>query len=166
MTPYILDWPKLAHNAFQNLNPDGWAEFQDFDFVFYSEDGSLTPDHAVCKWLVKLEEEAQKTGRLLSPGAQLEKLVKYAGFSNIHHEQFRFPLGPWIKDPAFKNIGLYNITQFEDGVEGFSLTLLVGVLGWSSEEVKAVVAEVKKDTRGPKGHIHFDFHVVYGQKPL
>ncbi|KAK4206528.1 putative methyltransferase tdiE [Rhypophila decipiens] len=128
MTACILDCPRLA----------------------------LTPDHAVCMWVVKLQEKAQKTGRLLSPGPQLEKFVKDAGFSNVHHEQFRFPLGPWPKDPACKNIGLNNITQFEHGVEGFSLALLVRVLGWSSEEVKAVVAEVKKDTRGPKGNIQFD----------
>ncbi|KAK4208733.1 hypothetical protein QBC37DRAFT_431456, partial [Rhypophila decipiens] len=48
-------------------------------------------------------------------------------------KRFGFPLGPWPKDPAFKNIGLYNITQPEDGVEGFSLALLVGLLGWSSK---------------------------------
>ena len=146
-------------------------------------------NHAVCKWLGKLDEASKITGRPMSPGPLLEGFVRDAGFENMHHKRFRMPLGPWPKDPAYKELGLYNITQFEDGVEGFSLALLVGVLGWTVDEVKAVVEEVKKDTRDPRLRIQFDLwssffqcdsccsevpgntnvslsHVVYGQKIL
>ncbi|KAL9002936.1 MAG: hypothetical protein Q9188_004173, partial [Gyalolechia gomerana] len=40
----IVDWPKLMAQAFQFTNPGGYSEFQDYDLVFYSEDGSLTDD--------------------------------------------------------------------------------------------------------------------------
>ena len=40
----IMDWPKLMAQSFQFTNPGGYAEFQDYDLVYYSEDGTLTDD--------------------------------------------------------------------------------------------------------------------------
>ena len=40
----ITDWPRLVSQAFQNTKPGGYAEFQDYDLEYYSEDGSLTED--------------------------------------------------------------------------------------------------------------------------
>lgn len=44
----IVDWPKLVAQAFQFTNPGGYAEFQDYDLEYYSEDGSLTDDCSHC----------------------------------------------------------------------------------------------------------------------
>ncbi|KNB17591.1 hypothetical protein FOXG_15089 [Fusarium oxysporum f. sp. lycopersici 4287] len=51
MSTSILDWPKLVENVFEHLHPGGWAEFQDFDLLYYSEDGSITDDHHLLKWM-------------------------------------------------------------------------------------------------------------------
>ena len=85
-----------------------------------------------------------------------KNFVRDARFENVHHRRFSFRPGPWPKDPAYKELGQYNITQFKDRVEVFSSPWLVGVLGWTVDEVKAVVEEVKKDTRNPDLHIQFD----------
>ncbi|KAK0727794.1 S-adenosyl-L-methionine-dependent methyltransferase [Lasiosphaeria miniovina] len=146
LTACILDWPKLVKNAYDNLNAGGWAEFQDFEFNFYSEDGSVNDDLSVRKWILALNEAAKKTKRELNPGSYLEGWLKGAGFTNVVHQRFKFPLGPWPKDPKYKEIGLYNIAQFEQGVQ-------------------VLIAGVRKDVRNPNLHIQFDFHVAYGQKP-
>lgn len=44
----IVDWPKLMAQAFQFTNPGGYSEFQDYDLLFYSEDGSLTDECKHC----------------------------------------------------------------------------------------------------------------------
>ncbi|KAE9576688.1 hypothetical protein CGMCC3_g7027 [Colletotrichum fructicola] len=46
----IGDWPKLVRNVYDNLNPGGWAEFQDYDFLFKSDDGSYKEEHHTWQW--------------------------------------------------------------------------------------------------------------------
>ncbi|TDZ32840.1 Secondary metabolism regulator LAE1 [Colletotrichum spinosum] len=45
MTSSIKDWPKLVDNIHQHTTPGGWAEFQDLNLTYYSDDGSLTEQH-------------------------------------------------------------------------------------------------------------------------
>ncbi|KAL8638408.1 MAG: hypothetical protein Q9228_004439 [Teloschistes exilis] len=46
----IEDWPRLVSQAFQFTKPGGYAEFQDYDLEYYSEDGTLNDD---CKFTPK-----------------------------------------------------------------------------------------------------------------
>ena len=161
----IADWPKLIRQAFTNTKPGGWAEFQDFDPNYYSEDGSFKPEMDVAKWIKTFVAAAEGFGRDSRPGPKLEGWMKDAGFENLVHEKFRLPIGPWPKDKHLKGIGAWNLVQLEDGLEGFTLRLFTQFLGWKKEEVEVMLAKVRKDLRDPKLHAQFDFHVVYGQKP-
>lgn len=143
MAGSIGDWPALATNAYRNLKPGGWVEFQDYDSVYFSDDGSLKPEHDMTKWLDTLREACRDAKRDCDPGPRLEKYVKEAGFVNVHHEVFKCPVGGWPKDKS-----------------------LVGACDGSAEEtahtyttVEAVwLDESDPITRGPRGlllpHIH------------
>ena len=161
----IGDWPKLIRQAFTNTKPGGWAEFQDFDPTYYSEDGSFTPELDVAKWITTFVTAAEGFGRDSKPGPQLYEWMEAAGFENLCHEKFRLPIGPWPKDKHLKGIGSWNLVQLEDGLEGFTMRLFTQYLGWKVEEVKVMLAKVRKNLRDPKIHAQYDFHVVYGQKP-
>ena len=84
--------------TFSNTEPGGWAEFQDFDITYYSEDGSLKEEHALLKWITTLRDAAQDFGREASPGPKLVEWMKDAGFEGITDEKLRMPIGPWPKD--------------------------------------------------------------------
>ncbi|KAL1840130.1 hypothetical protein VTJ49DRAFT_786 [Mycothermus thermophilus] len=165
MMASIKDWPALVKNAYDNLNPGGWVEFQDYDIMYYSEDGSLKPESATHQWISELIDTSNKIGRDPQPGRSLEKWVREAGFEKVEHHKFRMPIGGWPKDPGLKQIGTYNLAQLLSGLEAFSLRLYCGVLGWSKEELMVLLAKVRKELKDPKLHAQFDFHVVYGQKP-
>ncbi|RYP65629.1 hypothetical protein DL769_006260 [Monosporascus sp. CRB-8-3] len=165
MAACIKDWPKLMQSTFENLTPGGWVEFQDFDLQYYSEDGSLTESHDTMKWINTLLEAARKIDRDPCPGVSLEKWVKEAGFKNVIHQRFRFPIGDWPRDPNMKEIGMYNLSQVLQGLEGFSLRLFCDVLGWRQEEVLVLTSKVRRELKNRSIHAQFDFHVVYGQKP-
>ncbi|KAK3346883.1 S-adenosyl-L-methionine-dependent methyltransferase [Lasiosphaeria hispida] len=161
----ILNWPKLVKNVYDNLAPGGWAEFQDFDLLYYSEDGSLTDDHHTLKWLKALLPLADKIGREPCPGPKQEKWVRDAGFREVTVQKFRFPLGPWAKDPLLKEVGMCNLAQVLEGLEAFSLRLFCDVGKWDEKEVLLLLSKVRKEVKDPNIHMQFDFYVTIGQKP-
>jgi len=73
------------------------------------------------KWDNYFLQAAGKLGRDPSPGPKLEDWVNDAGFQNVVHRRFKFLLGPWPLDPYKKDLGLCNLAQVLDGLEGFSL---------------------------------------------
>lgn len=173
----IADWPKLMRQTFEHTEPGGWAEFQDFDIQYYSEDGSLKKDHHMLKWITTLLDASQDLGREPNPGPKLAGWMKDAGFENVRHERFRVPIGPWPKDPHLvrsvlefdynppklrwltqrqKTVGAWNLVQIEDGLEGFTLRLYTQFLGWKPEEVAVLLANVRKNLRDPKIHAQFE----------
>ena len=161
----IADWPKLVRQVFRHTKPGGWAEFQDFDPSYYSDDGSFKEGQSLYKYINIFNDAAKGFGRDSMPGPQLEGWMKDAGFVNVVHERFRLPIGPWPKDKQMKTIGAWNLVQLEDGLEGFTLRLFTQHLGWTKPEVDVMLAKVRKDLRDPRIHAQYDFHVVYGQKP-
>ncbi|PKS08174.1 hypothetical protein jhhlp_005450 [Lomentospora prolificans] len=165
MVGSIGDWPGLVKNIYGNLNPGCWAEFQDYDMQYRTDDGSLTDDHNTTIWLNLILGAARKVGRNPSPGPELAKWAKDAGFQNVVEKVFKMPIGPWPKDPHLKETGLINAAQVIDGLEGFSMRLLCGVEGWDEEEVHVLLAKVRKELKGKAFHAYVNFHVVYGQKP-
>ncbi|KAK2060651.1 hypothetical protein LY76DRAFT_509599 [Colletotrichum caudatum] len=106
-------------------------------------------------------------GRDAQVGPKLEGLVRdNTGLINIHHQPYKIPAGPWAKDPYLKDIGMCNLVQMLDGLEGFSMKLLCGALGWTKEEVIVLLAGVRNDLKSGKGTDGTTSdNVVYGQKP-
>jgi len=165
LAPAISDWPKLIHQCFEATKPGGYTEFQEYDLNIYSEDGSLTPEHAETKWNKLGCNACVSFGKDPFPGAKLEGYLKEAGFEDVTNERFRLPVGPWPKDKHLKTVGSWNLVSLEEGLEGMTLRLLTQVLNWKAEEVHVLLANVRKDFRDPKVHAQLDFHVVYGRKP-
>ena len=124
--------------------------------MYYSEDGTLTDEHATRKWLTTLLPLAERLGREPCPGPKLERWVRDAGFTNVVAQRFRFPLGPWARDPRLKEVGMCNLAQVLDGLEGFSLRLLCDGAGWSEAEVTVLLSRVRQELKNPAIHMQYD----------
>lgn len=98
MAASIVDWPKLMAQAFKFTKPGGYAEFQDFELTYYSEDGSMGPERDVTKWAGTLLKASRDFGRDPCPGSQLEGWMKDAGYENVTVQKYRIPIGPWARD--------------------------------------------------------------------
>ncbi|KAJ0159576.1 hypothetical protein CTA2_9451 [Colletotrichum tanaceti] len=167
MVGSIKDWPKLVKNIFDNLNPGGWAEIVDMSGEYYSDDGTLTEEHATRKWNKTLVDAIVTMGRESRPGPKLEGWVRDAGFENMFHKMLKVPIGPWAKDPHHRDVGWMNLSQVLQGLEGFSMRVFTGVLDWTAEEVQVQLAQVRNELKKfHEFHAQFDIHFVYGQKPL
>ncbi|KAF5522698.1 Secondary metabolism regulator LAE1 [Colletotrichum aenigma] len=165
MAASISDWPKLMSRIYENTNPGGWVEFQDYDLLYRSDDGSLTDDHHTSKWTKDFLDGFKSIGREPCPGPKLEGWAEEAGFTNIKHQVFKLPIGPWPKDPYYKDVGMTNMIMLLDGLEGFTLRMFCSVLGWTKEEVQVLLMLVRKELKAPAFHAYYNLHVVYAQKP-
>ncbi|KAF6836220.1 methyltransferase domain-containing protein [Colletotrichum musicola] len=165
MAASLGNWPNLMENIYENTKPGGWVEFQDYNLLYESDDGSLTDDHQTLKWVKHFLEACEIIGKEASPGPKLKGWVEEAGFVNITHERFKMPIGPWPKDSYYKDVGMANLIQILDGLEAFTLKVFIGVLGWTREEVLVLLAQVRKELKSGVFHARCDFHVVYAQKP-
>ncbi|KAL4776642.1 S-adenosyl-L-methionine-dependent methyltransferase [Aspergillus nidulans var. acristatus] len=152
----IEDWPRLAQQAYNQLKPGGWIEFQDFYLVNYSEDGSLKEGNNVNRFYELLREALDKINRPVTIGRELERIVKEAGFVNVHHEVFQLPLGTWPRERRMKEIGALNMLQMLDGLEAFSAATFTNILGWTIEEVQVFLALVRKDAKDRGVHMMHD----------
>ncbi|KAK2015051.1 methyltransferase domain-containing protein [Colletotrichum eremochloae] len=165
MSGSLADWPTYVKRVYENLSPGGWAEFQDWSFQLTSDDGSLEGTD-LQRWVDLFMDASRAFGRDAQVGPKLEGLVRdNTGLINIHHQPYKIPAGPWAKDPYLKDIGMCNLIQMLDGLEGFSMKLLCGALGWTKEEVIVLLAGVRNDLKSGKVHGWYHYNVVYGQKP-
>ncbi|KAL0263082.1 hypothetical protein SLS55_002058 [Diplodia seriata] len=162
----IRDWPGLIAKSRAALKPGGWLELQDFTMQVYATDGSLPKDSYLTRYLEETLEGMKGMGVEPEPGAKLKGWVEAAGFENVRVERFAFPVGRWPKDGMLKQVGLFNLANFADGLEGFSMRILTGLRGWKKEEVEVHVAELRKELKNRAIHPQHDMYVVYGQKPL
>ncbi|KAL4733969.1 S-adenosyl-L-methionine-dependent methyltransferase [Aspergillus similis] len=152
----IKDWPRLAQQAYNQLKPGGWIEFQEFYLVNYSEDGSLKEGNNVNRFYELLREALDRINRPVTIGKELERIVKEVGFVNVHHEVFQLPLGTWPRERRMKEIGALNMLQLLDGLEAFSAATFTNILGWTIEEVQVFLALVRKDARDRGVHMMHD----------
>ncbi|KAF6804185.1 methyltransferase [Colletotrichum sojae] len=147
MTGAIKDWPKLVQNIYDHLNPGGWVEFYDVDPDFYSPDGTYTEKHATHKWVTTLLDTMDSLGQTCRVGTKFEGWVKDAGFQNVQHQKYLVPLGPWAKDPYYQEIGLMNLAQTLEGLDGFTMRIFCGVLGWTKTEAEVLLVEVRNELK-------------------
>ncbi|KAF4913308.1 Secondary metabolism regulator LAE1 [Colletotrichum viniferum] len=162
----IADWPRLISNIYDHLTPGGYAEFQDMDGLYYADDATYPPSSSLSRWNARFVDACEAMGRTARPGPALEGWVRaHGGFRGVTHKRFKAPIGPWARDPHFKDVGALNLRQLLEGLEGFSLKMFCGVLSWEEGDVRELLERVRAELGEGGMHVMFDHHVVYAQKP-
>ncbi|KIW07998.1 uncharacterized protein PV09_00944 [Verruconis gallopava] len=160
----IRDWPKLVQQAFKYTKPGGWVEFMDFTMTFYTNNGEFKPGCAIDMWTRELKAWLASIGVEAEPGPKLKGWITDAGFENIHERNVALPVGMWPKDKKFKEIGTFNLIQFLENLEGFSLRAMTS-RGWDIDEIKVFLATVRNEFKNPKFRMQHDGYIIWAQKP-
>jgi hypothetical protein len=149
-----------------HVKPGGYAEFQEILVLPESDDGTLPHDATLRQYYRYLDSACTRIGIDMHVPSHLVSHFRNAGFEDVQEKVFKIPLGTWPRDPGLKRVGLFQRTNFLDGLQAISLKPYTAVLGWSMEELEVWLTEVRRAIRDPKTHSFYYMFFVYGRKPV
>ncbi|KAI1273554.1 S-adenosyl-L-methionine-dependent methyltransferase [Xylaria sp. FL0933] len=165
MVGSISDFPKLFKSIYDNLNPGGWVEMQDYYVKLQSIDGTL--DGTVLqRWNNMLNHALTFIGRSGLNTVKYKRWLREAGFEQVREEVFAVPGNPWPKGTEQKQLGAMQMENILEGLYGISISLFTKFLGMSSEAVEALLVDVRKDLMDRNIHFYYPIMAVYARKPL
>ncbi|KAK6218447.1 hypothetical protein QIS74_06327 [Colletotrichum tabaci] len=165
MTSSVTDWHAFITQAYKGLAPGGYIELFEGHARTQSDDGSLTPDHAFWQCSDKLDECCKILGRPFVHVPDLVPILKEVGFVDVTIVPFKWPIGPWAKDPYYKELGEWALANAFDGLEAWTMAAFTRALDWTSAEVQVFLIQVRKDLRDMTIHHYCPLWVIYARKP-
>ncbi|EXK79194.1 hypothetical protein FOQG_16184 [Fusarium oxysporum f. sp. raphani 54005] len=158
MNVSVKNWSEYIRKVFENLTPGGYAEFQDVDVLMQSDDNTLTEDHALRKWGVLLAQAAQEHGTRFIETDRLSHLMAEVGFVEVKETPFKWPTNRWLKERKYKELGEWSNLNTSDLLDGLSMALFTRCLGWTPEEVRVFLIDVRRDLNNPKVHAYWSMY--------
>ncbi|KAH7175756.1 S-adenosyl-L-methionine-dependent methyltransferase [Dactylonectria macrodidyma] len=165
MTSSIASWSEYLQRIYDNLKPGGYFELQEADLLAKSDDGTLTNEHALSKWLEYLHNASMKLGRPYQDITKVKNIMADIGFVDIVETYRRWPMNTWPRDAKYKLLGAWTRENVSNGLEAFSMAPLTRALDWNKDEVTAFLANVRRDLNDKSIHAYWPVYSVYGRRP-
>lgn len=137
------------------MKPGGWVEWHEKHPGFCSDDGSLKEDSALSTWGRTFFEASTAFGTPASSPRYLKGWMLEAGFVDVEEHILKLPVGVWPKNKRFKNIGLFEMVNMEEGLGSLSMMLFTRALKWSPEQVELFLMDVRKDVKNNDLHSYY-----------
>lgn len=160
-----LDEKRLFTQSLDALKPGGWLEIKEVALPVVCNDDTLEGTSLV-KWNDEIMNAAAMIGTSLDKPWHYRQWMEEAGFVNVKEHVVPLPINQWPKDRKLKELGMWEMTNLLEGIEGFSVALFTKVLGWSRAELEVFLAQVRKDVQNRRIHAYWRLVGVIGQKPL
>jgi ubiquinone/menaquinone biosynthesis C-methylase UbiE len=152
----IRNWPKLIGQAYRHLKPGGWVEWHQKYPWFLSDDGSLPPETPIEMWGKYFFEAAEKFGTPVETAQKLKPWMEEAGFVDVQEHILKLPVGPWPKDKRLKQVGLFEMVNMTEGVEGLTMMAFTRALKWSPERVQLFLLDVRNQVKDRSVHSYYN----------
>ena len=157
--------------------PGGYVEHLDFSIQFTSDDGTVKPGDTLYDWSQMFIDEGERMGQTFCVGEKSKQLIEKAGFINVVEKKFKLPIGDWVKDKKWKEIGRWNLLFLLEGLDGMQLYILRMRLGvcspftrclssppsrilisaqWEFEEIQVMAAKMRQALKDRKNHAYYE----------
>ncbi|KAK7960586.1 hypothetical protein PG996_011230 [Apiospora saccharicola] len=157
----------VLRQAYANLKPGGWIEYQDLLFNVDSDDGSHLGS-GIHRWSHLANLGAAAKRRDVEVARKYKDYLSEAGFVDIVEARYKFFGNPW-PGPARERdmqLGMYIEIIGAEVVRTISTRLLGEGLGIPVDAVNAIVTQAQKDITDRSIHFYWPVYVVYGRKPF
>ena len=148
----------------RHLEPGGYFEVGDVLYMPECNDGTLKDDSQLLNWAHLIAKAARRMGRPIDIASRYSQMLAEAGFEDIVVIEKKWPMNAWARDPKLNLLGAFNCVTLCEGLEAISMALLTHGLGWNSQEVLVLCAQVRKELNR-NIHAYFRFITAYRRKP-
>ncbi|KAJ0348868.1 hypothetical protein COL154_013689 [Colletotrichum chrysophilum] len=152
MNACVADWGEYIKRCYDNLNPGGYLELNEWDAMPLSDDGTLGPDSYTAKALPVLMGALEDMGRPFVDVKTLKSVMIEAGFVDVTMTQFKWPQNPWPKETRHKEIAYWANQNLNDGLEAVFMAPLARRLEWTREEVLVFLVGLRKEINNRSIH--------------
>ncbi|KAK5133903.1 hypothetical protein LTR08_007132 [Meristemomyces frigidus] len=158
------DWPKFIRTESSLLNPGGWAEVHDLDWIWYDKAGAVISD--AWPWWRRLRSAGESHGMDFSCGSRAQQWMKETGFEDVQVTTYQWPFGgEWEADEVNKEFGEYVRVAMVELLWHIIPRLMEGQQPEATAEViDQMRLEMKRDFAPEEGK-HWNFYVTCGRKP-
>ncbi|KAI1070908.1 hypothetical protein LB507_011059 [Fusarium sp. FIESC RH6] len=160
----INDKKKLIQSCFEHLRPGGWVEFTEWIALLNSPDHSLRGT-AFRRWNNLLEEGLQNFGTTLHYPEKFKPLLQETGFEPIIETRNGAPTNACYPGKKLQRIGHLMTQNWLLIIEPLTMPVFTQGLGWTPDQVHALLAEVRKEISNTKYHSFMTLITVCAQKP-
>lgn len=158
------DWPAFYQRVLTYLAPGGWYQQIEMSVTPTSDDGSVTAGSIFDQWGKNFLEAGDRCGKDFRVHKQVKGYLEGAGFEDVVELIYKWPIGSWSEYPRIKEIGRWNLVQWREGIEGWSLALLTRALNWSYPDIQAYLEKMREGFEDPTIRAYHIINVVYGRK--
>lgn len=111
-----------------DILPDGLTPFATLRYERRANGCRLTCDACRSMYGIECGRRLKKTFKIAE---EMAGMITSAGFVDVVEKRFKWPIGPWSSDPRLKEIGRWNLLNWEEGMEGWVIAPYTRVLGVS-----------------------------------
>lgn len=127
---------QIAKQAFENLQPGGWFESQEYDSVISCDDDTLPQNSALVRWFHDMAVAGDICDRPTVMAHKLREVYERVGFVDVQEQIFKMPTNGWAKDERLKDIGRMWERNFMSGLAGFSFSMFNRAYNRTPEQVE------------------------------
>lgn len=114
--------------SFYDGLPDELTPFATLRYERRANGCTLTCDAYRSMYGIECGRRLKKTFKIAE---EMAGMISSAGFVDVVEKRFKWPIGPWSSDPRLKEIGRWNLLNWEEGMEGWVIAPYTRVLGVS-----------------------------------
>ncbi|KAH7234138.1 hypothetical protein NW759_009015 [Fusarium solani] len=155
----------LIQRCFDNLKPGGWVEFTEWIAILQSPNHSLRGT-AFRKWNDLLEQGMRQCGTTLYYPDKLKPLLQETGFEHIIETRNGATTNACYPGKKLQRIGHLMTQNWLLILEPLSMPVFTQALGWTPDEVKRFLVDVRKEIGNTQYHSFMTLITICAQKPL
>ncbi|KAL1652005.1 hypothetical protein SLS58_000128 [Diplodia intermedia] len=146
LTGSVGNWPKFYQECFKyeddvpfsapgatirHLRPNGYIEQLEFGIDIHTEPAETPFDEILKSFGPLLLEAGDRMSKTFEISTHMTQLIEQAGFVDVITKHFIWPIGPWSDDERLRELGRWNLKNWEDGMEGWVMAVLTRIHGVS-----------------------------------
>ncbi|KAK8064381.1 hypothetical protein PG994_007019 [Apiospora phragmitis] len=164
MSAVLKNVPKMCEQAFANLKPGGWVEWQELHAWMQCDDGTMPPHDPAFDFYKLFQQAFRRIGCDTALAANLDGPLRDAGFTNIQCVVKKIPVGQWARDKKLRLAGWYLRTAIHEVLPALCGKPL-SVLGLNEVERELWRAAAVRAVNDDSVHRYWNMYFWYAQKP-